>query len=773
MARKLVAVHYMHEHELKTARQALQRAEVGRAFVMGEIDSQGIEALRQGGLIVEELEDVPEEPPALESLFLSYTHSGEDTARDADSKPPSPPLIPKGVQPPTQRTSQDYILTLAGPLLPRWSSELKSLGLEVTRRIERFSFQVTGPSGLAARLGGLSFVRKVEAQHIASWPPAQSDAPGAPLISFLGGEKLIPKGPVTAQKKTFDVLLKSESGQAEFEEWLRKEGIEIVASASGKLRVRMPPNFRARLQGHPLVEREGIDEYLPPVLYNDLARVLLGIDPDPPPPPPFDPVLPWTGKGQLVGIADSGIDTEHPDLKDRIHKVFALGRKDDPSDQDGHGTHVAGSIVGTGAASNSRIRGVAPEARLVFQSLMDAEGKLSGLPLKLGDLFEQAYLEGARIHNDSWGADAKARYTLSSKEVDEYVARRRDMLVVLAAGNDGSVAENNVYSPPGFVDLQSVGAPASCKNALVVGASRSSRLTGGRSERLYGQYWRERLFKSPLADEKISGDPECLAAFSSRGSCMDQRIKPDLVAPGTDILSTRASTAAPENFWAPAKGTEHYAFLGGTSMAAPIVSGCAALVREYYSSLPHEPSAALVKATLINGTRWLKGKDAVVDRDQPPNNHQGFGRVSMRTTLPSPAEPWLKLAFIDSWQQPELQLPATNEAFLFEFQLKDGHPLRICLAHTDPPASGMQHTLRLTVQSPEGRKWLGNGKSSPQGRPIWDDVNNVSIVRLENPPAGRYFIQVEAWNVLSPQDYALVVTGELESELKLVELPKI
>ncbi|RKG86631.1 hypothetical protein D7W82_16070 [Corallococcus sp. CA049B] len=768
MARKLVAVHCMHEHELNTARQALQRAEVGRAFVLGEIDSQGIEALRQGGLIVEELEDVLEKPPVSGLTFLSSPSSEGQKTQDAPSAPTPSSLypIPKGVTPP-QQMRQDYVLTLAGPLLPRWHDELKKLGLEVSRRVAPFAFLLSGPAGLTARLQGLPFVRKVVAQPVVSWPPGQSGPLGYVSIPFLGEEKHIPKGNMAAlQTKTFDVLLKSRQAQAAFEELLRKEGAKVIASTICKLRVSMTTSLRSRLAAHPYVEE--IEEYLPPVLYNELTRVLLGIDPAPPPVAPFDAVLPWTGKGQIVAVADSGIDTTHPDLKDRIHKAFSLGRKDDPSDPDGHGTHVAGSIVGTGAASNGLIRGVAPEAQLVFQSLLDDQGKLGGLPLRLGDLFEQSYQEGARIHNDSWGADAKARYTLSSKEVDEYISLRRDMLVVLAAGNAGTAA-NNVHSPAGFSDLQSVGAPASCKNALVVGASRSSRKTGGRSQKTYKEYWSERFISPPLSEARISGDPESLAAFSSRGSCMDQRIKPDLVAPGTDILSTRATTAPLHNFWAPAKGTELYAYLGGTSMAAPFVSGCAALVREYYASVPHEPSAALVKATLINGTRWLTGKDAVLEREVPPNNHQGFGRVSMRTTLPNPAEPWMKLAFIDSWQKPELQLPATNEMFLFSVQVKEGHPLRVCLAHTDPPANGMQHTLRLTVQSPDGRKWLGNGKRSSQGVPIWDDLNNASIVRFEAPEAGRYFVQVEAWNVLKLQDYALVVTGELESGLEPVK----
>ena len=129
---------------------------------------------------------------------------------------------------------------------------------------------------------------------------------------------------------------------------------------------------------------------------------------------------------------------------------------------------------------------------------------------------------------------------------------------------------------------------------------------------------------------------------------MTDESKPDVVAPGTDVASTKSRLAPLRNFWGVFAGNARYAYMGGTSMAAPLVSGCAALVREYYDATRrHEPSAALLKATLINGTRWLRGQDAIAPATGMPNYHQGFGRVSMTDTIPNAFRPKLTLEFVD------------------------------------------------------------------------------------------------------------------------------
>ena len=94
-----------------------------------------------------------------------------------------------------------------------------------------------------------------------------------------------------------------------------------------------------------------------------------------------------------------------------------------------------------------------------------------------------------------------------------------------------------------------------------------------------------------------------------------------------------------------------------------------------------------------------------------------------------------------------------------------GRPLRICLTWTDLPARALQNNLNLFVQLPTGDKRLGN-EELPGSLNIPDPENNVEIVRIDDPAAGKYLIQVSATNLLrGPQDFALVASGALTSQL--------
>jgi hypothetical protein len=203
-------------------------------------------------------------------------------------------------------------------------------------------------------------------------------------------------------------------------------------------------------------------------------------------------------------------------------------------------------------------------------------------------------------------------------------------------------------------------------------------------------------------------------------------------------------------------------------MATPLISGCAALVREYFSTTHnHQPSAALVKATLINGTRWLSGADAVANTPgSTPNYDQGFGAVHMASSIPTALSPQLRLAFIDNWQTPADHFVQSGQRSRLSVNVTGGQMLRLCLAYTDAPARGLQNDLNLMVQDPGGGKHVGNEHLPDRLTPL-DRGNNVEVVRIENPPPGDYLIQVSAFNLLSQdQDFALVVTGELGSDLR-------
>jgi hypothetical protein len=207
--------------------------------------------------------------------------------------------------------------------------------------------------------------------------------------------------------------------------------------------------------------------------------------------------------------------------------------------------------------------------------------------------------------------------------------------------------------------------------------------------------------------------------------------------------------------------------MGGTSMSAPIVSGCAALVREYYvKDRKHKPSAALLKATLINSTRWLTAPDAVADHASLPNYHQGFGCIYLPWAIPNPAAPELKLEFVDTWKSKPLQFARSGQRFRFRISVGNATWLRICLTWTDLAARALQNNLNLFVEHTQTKqKWMGNA-DLPLNLKIPDPDNNVEVVRLDQPASGDYLIQISATNLLKgPQDFALVVTGGLTSAL--------
>lgn len=311
----------------------------------------------------------------------------------------------------------------------------------------------------------------------------------------------------------------------------------------------------------------------------------------------------FQGASQTIGVRDTGFDTGstknvHPAFTGRVSRLYPLGRAtaDDPH---GHGTHVAGSVLGDGnATGHGPVTGTAPKARLVLQSVLDANGGLGGLPSDLLHLFSPPLCnDGARVHNNSWGnPNTTGKYTQGSREVDEFIWNNREMVVCFAAGNPGRDTNSN-----GVIDLGSVTAPSTAKNCITVGASENDRPNKSREWRILGF---KRYPSEPIKSDLWADNPDGMAAFSGRGPTSDQRIKPDLVAPGTSILSAQSRSAHIGTFWGTSTDPA-YAFMGGTSMATPLVSGSAAIMREFLATT-HQlkaPSAALIKAALINGCR--------------------------------------------------------------------------------------------------------------------------------------------------------------------------
>jgi serine protease AprX len=737
MATKHVIAYAMHETELAAAGPIVENAQWTASYVIGDVDEDRIAELEQAGLVVDEVAPAGRPTTAAMARGTLSAETGVDGWRAGDDDE---------VPPPEPGTPTQWLVSLTSPLMGEMREALGATGAHLDEYVPHHAYVATATPEQAAEMINLPIVRDVE-----RYGPSKT----GPIVLTAGADDRGDDEPA----RLWDLWLSDASVRGQVLSWLEQNDVSVVGDGGRRVRLALPAGTGLQREISTLPGVLSMVEHVPPKLFNDIARGLLGVTSD------TGRSLPLTGAGQVIAVADTGLQDDHPDFAGRVIEVVALGRPNDASDPHGHGTHVAGSVLADGSASDGTYAGVAPAARLYFQSLLDPRGGLGGLPVSLEDLFEPAYQAGARVHNNSWGAATASAYTVDSNDVDAYAAKRRDMLIVIAAGNEGTAADP-FNSEPGFVDWLSIGSPASCKNALTVGAARNRRMTGGLSGRTYGDTWRQDFPKPPIADQRVSGDPECMAAFSSRGPCDDRRIKPDIVAPGTDIVSTRSGVAPDGHFWGLVDDYPAYAYMGGTSMACPLVAGCAALVRQYFvDERDTSPSAALLKATLVNGARWLSGPDSLADREARPNFHQGFGAVNLTTTVPNPAEPDLRLEFVDCWETPNLQLGETGERRRFQVDVVGGVPLRLCMAYTDLPGRSLQNDLSVMVQDPTGAKIAGN-----TGLPeiTKSDVdNNVEVIRVDDPAPGRWLIQVFARNLLRPpQDYALVVTGALSSALR-------
>ncbi|UCF69350.1 MAG: S8 family serine peptidase, partial [Acidobacteriota bacterium] len=358
--------------------------------------------------------------------------------------------------------------------------------------------------------------------------------------------------------------------------------------------------------------------------------------------------------------------------------------------------------------------GMAPAARISHGSLWDITG--SGTqPSNLYQALSDAHVDGARVHSNSWGDDSTNAYTSWSRDIDMFSYDFEDSLVVQAGTN-----------------LSSGRSPENAKNGLTVGASKR-------------------------------GSNAHFRCHGTIGPTSDGRRKPEVLAPGCDIISARA-------FYSCSTFVQT-----GTSMATPAVAGVASLVRQYYlegwypsgTKTPADalqPSGALVKATLLNSTVDMTGEPGY------PTDVEGWGRPLIEYALYFAGDA-RSLSVIDDVRNAD-GLTTGGAASYFQQVKGAAETLKVTLVWTEPPAALLAeeatiNNLDLEVVSPSGTSHLGNVIDTNTGYSMTggsaDPRNNVEMVIVPSAEAGAWTVRVLGTAInQGTQGYALLASGDVE-----------
>lgn len=455
------------------------------------------------------------------------------------------------------------------------------------------------------------------------------------------------------------------------------------------------------------------------------------------------------GTGQVVAVADTGLDMESCYFKDNSGNV-PFSMQDAPVTQldrrkvvqychttqsdtmdvsKGHGTHVSGTVAGKIENANlytdGQFDGVAPNAKIAFMDLGNEKGRLTSLGVSR--LYPPGRSAGARIHTNSWGGYYSGAPYYAGADVDEFLYNNPDQLIFFAAGNGGDMMPD-----------PSISQQSSAKNIIVVGSGETT------------------------LNSKSVGN---VAYYSSKGPAHDGRFKPDIVAPGAALMSVAASGTTAATCATTGKS--------GTSMASPAAAGAAALIRQYFMDVKYwskvcnptyatcgafTPSGVLLKALILHSGEKMdlwNGDAVKTTLGSPPDFIQGYGRLTMTNVLPFPSSPFG--LYVDDINRNNLNQYSVKKRYYY---LTDsGEPLKVTVVWFDPPnvdglsSKALLHDLDLQVLSPKREVFKGNRMS--------DTKNSNEQVHVPNPDVGVWLIKVKskALPVSAQQKYAIVITG--------------
>jgi len=399
------------------------------------------------------------------------------------------------------------------------------------------------------------------------------------------------------------------------------------------------------------------------------------------------------GSGITIGHGDTGGFT-HEDMKDRVYEFSVEA-------QTVHAPHTAGTMIGAGNLQEKH-RGMAAEARIVNAASYDIISNAAS--------FYEDYK--VRVTNNSYAAleklidcNSMGEYNLYSQESDESTVQMNDLLHVWASGNSGAlVCGDNM---PAYNSVLS--GPQCNKNGITVGS-----------------IWRR------------EGTP--VAEFSCQGPTDDGRIKPEIVAQGTNVTS-----CGPDN---------NYFTTAGTSMSAPSITATAALMQEAYKKTHNDryPAASLIKAIMINTADDLL--------NEGPDFSVGYGKVNT-----------MKAAREAGFDKHDVNTIKEGEVRTYSFDIPAGEARAVfTLCWTDPSASPLSvkqliNDLDLEVTGPGGHylPWVLDPSPDNALRPATrgrDSLNNTEQISIINPDAGTYTVAVKGYKLVSEQEYAVCYRSE-------------
>ncbi|MEO0206869.1 MAG: S8 family serine peptidase, partial [candidate division WOR-3 bacterium] len=443
------------------------------------------------------------------------------------------------------------------------------------------------------------------------------------------------------------------------------------------------------------------------------------------------------GSGVVLCSSDTGIHTAHYQFYDSAYPITAPGvfpnhRKvvgykvyynaafgDVGGGGYWHGTHVNCTVAGNDTLlGTSAYDGMSKQARIYFCDIGNASGGLV-VSTDLTPMYDTIYLGrglGYNIlqHSGSWGwSNSSGVYLLQDASTDAYIYAHPNFLNLYAAGNEYSATR--------------IRNPGIAKNVITVGATQNGTSSNQ------------------------------IASFSSRGPTQDNRIKPNLVAPGDVIYSAQGGT------------TNSYWSMSGTSMATPATNGSIGLIRQYllagfYPSGAANPadsikyqSAALLRAMAMVSCDPNVGSYVI------PSFDIGWGRIDVDSVLYFTGDS-RKLIIKD-----DTIGVGTGQSVIDSFTITSSTiPLRIAVAWTDTAAAAnanptLVNDLNVTLTAPGGTYYRGNQYTSGQSTAnpsTWDNRNVEECFRINSPATGTWKLTIAGQTVPNaPMGFAYAITG--------------